>query len=421
MEKPCQHLELRALAVRGASSSTGSEELPELGATIEVRRVELEELAAGLSPKSPSTKRYNSLPFLPQIQSPKSGDVDRSVPEADSLTVRSLTSAASVVGDGTDDALIALSRGQSDTDIASPLVSPAVRQTRKQKLLAAMEKRDYWKLKAAIAAMRARHTGSAEIYEAERLLRSLQVPKLPKSLGLSHVRVQKVMRWKAVTTFDAGPEALEQRRAQARRACSPGHGEQFALDRHVVQSALAGIAPRGVPADMWLFKGLVKLAAATQEQCVVNNAGNFLLTRDASISAFASLLERAEATSTPLGKAIWTLKAHAENYYCLRVVAAQVNFHPDGTTFHKQHQDKYRGGTVAYSLGSSRKACAKPSGPGEWGTGRPLTGDEETFMFDMTSGDAMYFNQAWNESNSHGIPRLDEPCGPRLSLVFFGH
>lgn len=397
----------------------------------------------GRSPKGALNSRRrlsSSVTLLPQLQSPKAAAARRStsVPRPSSASGSTARAPASIMAAmGVAAEFAVTERPTSGREFASaPAEAPAVRsysepvgaataaapmvRRRSSALLAAMEQRDYWKLKAAIAAGRAADAGNADIYDAERLLRSLEVPKLPKNLCLSFVRAQKLMRWNLVTG-SPGADDVESRRASCRHAFDPSFGERFSLESGMVQSVLTGIAPRHIPADKWLFKGLVKLAGSTQERCMVNNAGNFVLTRDASLSALAALLTRAEAADTPLGNAIWALKQHAESFYRLRVAAAQVNFHPDGTAFHKQHQDKHRGGTVAYSLGSSRKACVRPCGEGEWGTGRPLRGGEEAQLLELQSGDAMFFNTAWNESNSHGIPRLEEPCGPRLSLVFFGH
>jgi len=117
------------------------------------------------------------------------------------------------------------------------------------------------------------------------------------------------------------------------------------------------------------------------------------------------------------------------------VTAVQINFHPNGSTFHDQHRDIYSGkqragpnctcsfrecvGTVCYSLGSSRmcqldtmtddtsslKAC-----------GESCSGRRE--MRWLHSGEAMYFNAPWNQNHMHGIPKMENYSGPRISIAF---
>merc|ERR1712048_1483988 len=111
------------------------------------------------------------------------------------------------------------------------------------------------------------------------------------------------------------------------------------------------------------------------------------------------------------------------------------NFHPHGETYHAQHRDIYSAkqragpnctcsfrkcvGTVCYSVGSSR-ACLLETATDNLSSicpcGDDCEGRQERQW--LHSGDAMFFNEAWNANHTHGIPIMHEECGPRISVAF---
>merc|ERR1719436_1317379 len=134
-------------------------------------------------------------------------------------------------------------------------------------------------------------------------------------------------------------------------------------------------------------------------------------------------------------KMLKNLAKHSEETYGGFVTAVQVNFHMNGETKHDQHRDIYSAkqragpsctcsfreavGTVCYSLGSSRHCLLEAmtdelSGLNACGEG--CLGRREKRW--LHSGCAMYFNDAWNQNHTHGIPKMEEPAGPRISIAF---
>ena len=128
----------------------------------------------------------------------------------------------------------------------------------------------------------------------------------------------------------------------------------------------------------------------------------------------------------------WTEKAKD----CV-VTACQLNLHPNEESFHAQHRDIFSVaqkekagrdctcsfttciGTMCFSIGSSRQmqlstmvdtmsefepCCEK------------CTGYKERRFFQ--NGEAMWFNDVWNKSHTHGVPVAKHlPCGPRISIA----
>jgi len=306
-----------------------------------------------------------------------------------------------------------------------------------QALQSAMQRQRYSSLLAQIARSKMRKVDSSQIVTAEKLLRSL---KLTEGTFLSHTHLSKMMRWKRVTTpsDDAADiispcEISESCMCNSRQAQD---GEVCAIVNGAVHKALEGVAPTHLGADEWFFKTLVQAALASPEGCVWKSGGKFILSneeRNQSPTAVVALLERGNPESDA-GKALRALIAFTEDEYKFRVTAVQVNFHPDHTSSHKQHRDIYGSGqkgginctcsfmkcqgTVCYSLGSSRRVqCETMTDK----SSRYEACSEEcsgckTYRY-LHSGTAMFFNDKWNISHSHGIPKTEMPSGPRISVA----
>merc|ERR1712060_191037 len=119
-------------------------------------------------------------------------------------------------------------------------------------------------------------------------------------------------------------------------------------------------------------------------------------------------------------------KEHAERVYRINIVAIQINLHPDGRSSHKQHQDKIRGrghgeliaaqsGTVTYSLGSCRPMLLKSLTDGP----ACCANCQANHHLWLESGTSVFFNGLWNDTHTHGVPRMEVPCGPRISIAMF--
>lgn len=311
------------------------------------------------------------------------------------------------------------------------------RLAQQQALLDAMEKKRYSSLLAQITRSKMRKVDSTLIEQASRLLKTI---KLPEGSFLTHRELGKLMRWKRVTSpHDGCEDLLEPCGASGSCPCNEEcaqEGELCDVLSGTVHQALDGVAPAHVPADKWLFHALVHAAMHAPEGCVWKAGGKFLLSneeRNQSPSAIVNVLER-DNQESDAGKGIRALVAYTEREYHFRVTAIQLNFHPNNKSSHKQHRDIYGAGqkgginctcsfmkctgTVCYSLGSSRQIqCetitdqrSKYEACGEDCTGA------KTFKW-MHSGSAMYFNAPWNNNHTHGVPRLEEACGPRISVA----
>lgn len=306
-----------------------------------------------------------------------------------------------------------------------------------QALLDAMEKKRYSSLLAQITRSKLRKVDTTLIEQAGRLLKSL---KLPEGSFLTHRELGKLMRWKRVTSpHDGTEDTIEPCCASGSCPCneeSAQEGEVCDVFGDVVQQALDGVAPSHVSADKWLFQALVKAAMNAPEGCVWKAGGKFLLTneeRNQSPAAIVNVLER-DNQESDAGKGIRALVEYTEREYRFRVTAIQLNFHPNNKSSHKQHRDIYGAGqkgginctcsfmkctgTVCYSLGSSRQIMCETIADQRSkyeACGEDCTG-AKAFKW-MHSGSAMYFNAPWNNNHTHGVPKLEDPCGPRISVA----
>jgi len=311
------------------------------------------------------------------------------------------------------------------------------RLAQKEALVHAMETKKYSSLLAQITRSKMRKVETALIEQAGRLLKSIRPAE---GTFLTHAELGKLMRWRRVTCPNgAEPFITEACSASASCSCNAGHaqeGETCSIINGSVNQALEDVAPANALADKWLFQALVKAAIAAPEGCVWKSGGKFLLSneeRNQSANAIVGVLER-ENQETDAGKGIRALISYTEREYGFRVTAVQLNFHPNQQSSHKQHRDIYGAGqkgginctcsfmkctgTVCYSLGSSRQILcetitdkrSKYEACGEDCQGC------KTYRW-MHSGSAMYFNDPWNNNHTHGVPPMDEKCGPRISVA----
>jgi len=333
----------------------------------------------------------------------------------------------------------------SVSDGAQAVMTVKVRRAKKkelsklaqeQALVSAMERGRYSSLLAQISRSKMRKVEAALIDQASRMLKSMQ-PK--EGTFLTHKELNHFMKWKHITIPSGAEEVVQLCDGSADCPCNVGSaqpGELCEVLSDSVADALHGVAPGHVAPDQWLFQALVKAALAAPEGCVWKSGGKFLLTnedRNQSPTAIVGVLERDNQESAA-GKGIRALVAHTEQEYGYRVTAIQLNFHPNHKSSHKQHRDIYGAGqkgginctcsfmkctgTVCYSIGSSRQILcetitdsrSKYETCGEECTGR------KTYKW-MHSGSAMHFNAPWNNNHTHGVPSVEEPCGPRISIA----
>ncbi|CAD7926233.1 unnamed protein product [Amoebophrya sp. A120] len=193
----------------------------------------------------------------------------------------------------------------------------------------------------------------------------------------------------------------------------------------------------GKNADEILFRELVESALAVEEGSVWKAGGKLIFSafdRNQSMVALQRQLERAgrrKCADMMLKLCAYCEKKYAPGY----VTAVQCNFHPSPNSYHDQHRDIYSGkqragpnctcsfrecvGTVCFSLGSSR-VCTMETLTDEFSHLLPC-GDScegRTERVWLHSGSSMYFNAEWNANHNHGIPKMDQDCGPRISIAY---
>ena len=221
-------------------------------------------------------------------------------------------------------------------------------------------------------------------------------------------------------------------------------GEVLDVEDNAVTVALQGLGclPPGAKADVWLFKKVAEAAIKAHADGGVWKAyGKFNLSapsRNQNIAELRNYFSRIGCTD--FAEAISRLVSYTEKRYTHKVTAVQINMHFTSASHHKQHRDIYsldqadRAGrnctcsfktsvaTACFTVGSSRrllvqtemdkysprKKCSAEC-EGEWK--KPW----------LHSGSLVYFNDKWNKSHTHGIPRHDVEhdgeCGARVSFA----
>jgi len=212
-------------------------------------------------------------------------------------------------------------------------------------------------------------------------------------------------------------------------------GEVLEFVDGAVQDCLKEFGPDG-DADKYLFQGLVDAALTVEEGCIWKAGGKFIFSefsRNQSVTALDRMLSN--SGQHRCAKMVQQLLRHTESKYAGFVTAIQINFHPHKGTYHDQHRDIYSVkqaagpnctcqfqdcvGTVCYSIGSSRRVLLETMTDtlsSIKSCGENCHGRREWRW--LHSGNSMYFNGAWNDNHTHGIPPSEEECGPRISLAF---
>jgi len=310
------------------------------------------------------------------------------------------------------------------------------RMQQQRSLQSAMEDKKYSTLLAQITKSKMRKVEAAIIEQANQVLKAI---KQADGSFLKHDDIKKMMKWKRVTG-QVTPAFVTECCPTEGCLCNSGSaqsGEICNVMDGAVENALASCGVKD-QADKWLFKALVKAAENAPEGCLWKSGGKFLLTneeRNQSPTAIVNLLDRASAGGeTDAGRGIRALVEHTEKEFGYRVTAVQLNFHPNEKSSHKQHRDIYGAGqkgginctcsfmkctgTVCYSLGSSRKILTETIA--DTRSKYEACGDEcqgaKTYRW-MHSGSMMFFNAPWNNNHTHGVPKAEEQCGPRISIA----
>jgi len=280
--------------------------------------------------------------------------------------------------------------------------------------------------KAKIAGVELEH-----IERAEELLKAKRKQGLHINVGCDKDTLRDLMSWDMVTKEIC---ASNDNRCCPCTDCPSNVIQNCGEALEVVPEAVQEIL--GKDMDRELFQELVESALGVEDGAVWKAGGKLIFSafnRNQSVVALTRMLDN--YGKNRCARLMFDLVKESEFKYGGYVTAVQINFHPNGSTFHDQHRDIYSGkqragpnctcsfrecvGTVCYSLGSSRmcqldtmtddtsslKAC-----------GESCSGRRE--MRWLHSGEAMYFNAPWNQNHMHGIPKMENYSGPRISIAF---
>lgn len=301
-----------------------------------------------------------------------------------------------------------------------------------QALRDAAEAEDYTTLHAQVAKAKQAGVEIEHIDKGEERLKELRQRGLHVESGCDKQALQEQMQWDTITNRLEDQNLIWPCQMCNDCPCNVEFREGETLDiiPHAVQAIL------GPGSDKELFEELTSAALAAQEGSVWRAGGKLIFSafdRNQSMIALTRML--ANWNRSKCAKMLLQLAAESEKKYNAYVTAVQINFHPDGTTFHDQHRDIYSAkqragpncacsfregvGTVCYSLGSSRM-CRLESKVDDFSAinscGDDCAGRTEHRW--LHSGDAMYFNNAWNQNHTHGVPQMDQVTGPRISIAF---
>jgi len=292
---------------------------------------------------------------------------------------------------------------------------------------------EYEKLHGQIVRARQEGVDSSDLDRAAAVLKTLK----PDTLEKDEIRTK--MSWDNVATHDDPPEVERCEKAECSMGCGSQAGEHLEFIQDAVAQALETVV---VPANgdkaQWLFQQLVDTALDVPEECVWRAGGKFILShadRNQSPAALLPLLVKhgRKELANALGKIIeWT-----EKHVTCQVSAIQLNLHADHESFHAQHRDIFSVkqkekagrdctcsfktciGTMCFSIGSSRQVLLQRMSDNMSSyeaCGEQCAGRKERRFFQ--SGEAMYFNDVWNNNHTHGVPPATHlPCGPRISIA----
>lgn len=304
-----------------------------------------------------------------------------------------------------------------------------------QALREAMEGQDFDTLRAQLTKARMASVDAVQLAAGETRLKELKQLGLHVGEGCDKATVRSTMNWLLVTSKVGTPNVNKECSICHDCPCNVDRnpGETLEIVENDVQSILKGF---GDNSDKLLFNALVESALAAEEGCIWKAGGKYLFTVfNRNQSAVA--LERFLMTlgQQDCAKMMMELHQYTERRYNGYVSAIQINFHPNHGSFHDQHRDVYSikqsvgpnctckfeecVGTVCYSLGSSR-LCLCETMTDEMSSidkcSENCTGRKEYAW--LHSGTSMYFDEAWNNNHTHGIPPCDENSGPRISIAF---
>jgi len=290
---------------------------------------------------------------------------------------------------------------------------------------------DYDTLHAQVTKSKAAGVELEHIERAEELLKAKRKQGLHINVGCDKDTLRDLMSWEKVTDQI---DATNDNRCCPHNDCPCNVIENCGEALEVVPNAVQEIL--GKDMDRELFHELVDSALGVEEGAVWRAGGKLIFSafnRNQSVVALTRMLEN--YGKARCARLMFDLVKESEFKYGGFVTAVQINFHPNGTTFHDQHRDIYSGkqragpnctcsfrecvGTVCYSLGSSR-VCQLDTMTDETSVvqacGESCEGRRE--MRWLRSGEAMYFNAPWNQNHMHGIPKMEEHSGPRISIAF---
>lgn len=270
------------------------------------------------------------------------------------------------------------------------------------------------------------------IERGEEKLKSLRLQGLHVNVGCSKEALQEMMQWSRVTRRNgaSSPRAI----CDVDPDCPCNKPGNWSEVLEVTPSAVQEVL--GHDSDRILFEELSGAALDVQEGSVWKSGGKYIFSafnRNQSLVALTRMLDNHGRKKC--AKMLLDLANNSEKKFGGYVTAVQVNFHPNGETYHDQHRDIYSAkqragpnctcsfrecvGTVCYSIGSSR-LCLLETMVDELSVIKPCSerckGCSEHRW--LHSGEAMYFNAPWNQNHMHGIPAMAEDSGPRISVAF---
>ena len=301
---------------------------------------------------------------------------------------------------------------------------------------------DYAFLHGRIVAARARGVEQRRLDAAQAKLKTLQPD------AATQEELVAALRWERVTADPENTSGQPVGRAVCEReGCTVGQalpGENLSFVSNAAEIALKGIKTDGVAPDRWLFERIAAAAAAAaKDGGVWRSGGKFILsaiTRNQSPVALNRYLNTIGQKACADG--IDALVKWTERKYDHHVSAIQINVHIDSSSFHAQHRDIYgleqrdmagrdctcsfqpNIATACLSLGSTRR-CLVEAETDEFSELCKCCDDCQGYACShwMASGGLMYFNDVWNRSHNHGVPKnagdadADGNGGPRISIA----
>lgn len=297
---------------------------------------------------------------------------------------------------------------------------------------------DYDSLHAQITKAKLQFVEQEKIERAEERLRELRRKGRHVSEGCDKESLKAFFDWSKVSRHTGDNTVDEPCTADECCPCNEhvNCGEVLEVAPNAVMECLAKeFGPEG---DKELFEELAAAATAVEEGSVWKAGGKFIFSsfdRNQSVSALTRMLNKSGKHRA--AQMLLAMVAYSEKRYIGYVTSIQINFHPHGGTYHAQHRDIYSAkqragpnctcsfrkcvGTVCYTVGSSRR-CLLETMTDDLSTIKPCgescQGRKEYVW--LNSGDAMFFNEAWNSNHTHGIPAMEvgEDTGPRISIAF---